>query len=188
MTTPEPPAGSSDWPWSAGGDAGGGSDQPPYVPVSPLLSDDPPRVGGFWLDARLSATPAGIAFTAHDEQNQPAMVLLLSEGAAADAAARARFAGEINALHIDTVLARGGQGQDTGRLGRKFRSDEHEPASPDQQPVAPWAALAYDGTPAAAAEGGRILDAVQLATLPPQGQPSGPEYQQYWVSRVRPGL
>jgi hypothetical protein len=145
-------------------------------------------VDGFWLDARLSATPAGIAFTAHDEQNQPAMLLLLAEGAAADAAARSRFAGEINALHIDTVLARGGQGQDTGRLGRKFRSDEDDPATPDPRPAAPWAALAYDGSPAAAAEAARILDSVQLATLPPQGQPTGPEYQQYWIERVRPGL
>jgi hypothetical protein len=187
MSTPEPPSGSSDWPWNPGGEPGG-PDQPPYVPVSPLLTDDPPRVGGFWLDARLTATPAGIAFTAHDEQNQPAMVLLLSEGAAADAAARSRLAGEINGLHIDTVLARGGQGQDTGRLRRKFRNDADDPATPDQRPVAPWAALAYDGSPAAAAEAARILDAVQLATLPPQGQPSGPDYQQYWVTRVRPGL
>ena len=188
MSTPEPPPGSSDWPWSPGGDAGAGPDQPPYVPVSPLLPDDPPRVGGFWLDARLSATPAGIAFTGHDERNQPAMVLLLSEGAAADAAARSRFAGEINALHIDTVLARGGEGQDTGRLRRKFRANENDPVTPDQRPTAPWAALVYDGTPSAAADAARILDAVQLATLPPQGQPSGPEYQQYWVERVRPGL
>lgn len=163
-------------------------EQPAYVPVSPLLPDDPPRVGGFWLDARLSATPAGVAFTAHDEQNTPVMLLLLSEGAAADAAARARFAGQVNGLHIDTVLARGGEGQDTGRLARKFRRDENDPAAPDQRPPAPWAALAYDGSPAAAGAAARILDAVQLATLPAQGTPAGPEYQQYWVSRVRPGL
>ena len=186
MSTPEPPPGSSEW--TPGGQPAGGPDQPPYVPVSPLLPDDPPRVGGFWLDARLSATPAGIAFTAHDEQNQPAMLLLLSEGAAADAAARARISGEVNSLHIDTVLARWGQGQETRRLGRTFRGDESDPATPDPRPAAPWAALAYDGTPAAAAEAARILDAVQLATLPAQGQPSGPEYEQYWIERVRPGL
>src|SRR5918998_6377714 len=187
MSTPEPPGGPADQPWTPGGGPGAPG-LPPYVPVSPLLPDDPPRVGGYWLDARLSATPAGVAFTAHDEQNTPVMLLLLSEGAAADAAARARFAGEINSLHIDTVVARGGEGQDTGRLGRKFRSDENDPAAPDQRPSAPWAALAYDGSPAAANEAARILDSVQLATLPPQGTPSGPEYQQYWVQRVRPGL
>ncbi len=187
MSTPDPPNGPSDWPWAPGTDPGPGPD-PSFVPVSPLLPDDPPKVGEFWLDARLGATPAGIAFTAHDAQDQPAMLLLLSEGAAADAAARARFAGEINALHIDTVLARGGQGQDSGRLGRKFRGQPDDPVTPNGQPAAPWVALAYDGSPAAAAEAERILDSVQLATLPAQGMPSGPDYQQYWVHRVQPGL
>jgi hypothetical protein len=116
------------------------------------------------------------------------MVILLSEGAAADAAARSRFAGEINALHIDTVLARGGHGQDTGRLSRKYRSEEDDPVAPDDRFVAPWAALAYDGSPAAAAQAMGILDAVQLATLPQQGILSGPDYRQYWINRVRPGL
>ena len=187
MSTPEPPNGPSDWPWAPGTEPGSDSG-PAYVPVSPLLPDDPPRVGDFWLDARLTATPAGIAFTAHDAAEQPAMLLLLTEGAAEDAAARARFAGEINAMHIDTVLARGGHGQDTGRMGRKFRGETDEPVTPDARPAAPWVALVYDGSPAAAAEANRILDSVQLATLPPQGVPSGPEYQQYWVNRVRPGL
>ena len=60
--------------------------------------------------------------------------------------------------------------------------------TPDARQPAPWAALAYDGSPAAAAEAERILDAVQLATLAPQGTPSGPDYQQYWMERVKPGL
>ncbi len=161
---------------------------PEYVPVSPLLPEDPPRVNQFWLDARIGATPAGVAFTAHDAAGTPAMLLLLSEGAAADAAARARFAGEINAMHIDTVLARGGHGQDTGRLRRKYRGESDAPVAPDSRLVAPWAALAYDGSPAAALEAERILDAVQLATLPAQGAPTGPDYQQYWIDKVRPGL
>jgi hypothetical protein len=158
------------------------------VPVTPLLAADPPKVGEFWLDARLDATPAGIAFTAHDAANTPALVILLSEGAAADAAARSRFAGEINALHIDTVLARGGHGQDAGRLGRKFRKETDDPVAPDDRLVAPWAALVYDGSPAAAAQASQILDAVQIATLPSQGVPAGPDYQQYWIERVQPGL
>jgi hypothetical protein len=205
MSTTEPPDKAPDpsWPtpeWAQDqrfGDRGFGGDQvferrdpadQAYVPVTPLLPEDPPKVGEFWLDARLSATPAGIAFTAHDAANTPAMVILLSEGAAADAAARSRFAGEINALHIDTVLARGGHGQDTGRLGRKFRKGDDDPVTPDERLVAPWAALVYDGSPATAEEAHRILDAVQIATLPPQGLPSGPDYQQYWIDRVRPGL
>jgi hypothetical protein len=194
MSTTEPPAQTPDpsraTPRAAAGQGGEdmfGAD-PTYVPVTPLRPEDPPKVGEFWLDARLTATPAGIVFTAHDAANTPAMVILLAEGAAADPAARSRLAGEINALYIDTVLARGGQGQDTGRLARKFRKDDDDPVAPDERLVAPWAALAYDGSPAAAAQASRILDAVQIATLPPQGVPSGPDYQQYWIDRVRPGL
>jgi hypothetical protein len=205
MSTTEPPAQGPDPLWRNPedgqyqdfGDQGFGDDQgfegpdpadPTYVPVTPLLPEDPPKVGDFWLDARLSATPAGIAFTGHDAANTPAMVILLSEGGAADAAARSRFAGEINALHIDTVLARGGHGQDTGRLARKFGKGDEDPVAPDERLVAPWAALVYDGSPATAEQANRILDAVQIATLPPQGLPSGPDYQQYWIDRVRPGL
>ncbi|MET0695413.1 MAG: hypothetical protein ABWX96_18095 [Propionibacteriaceae bacterium] len=171
MSTPQPP-------------------EPPdaYVPVSPLLPEDPPKVGDFWLDARLGAMESGVAFTGHDEAGRPVMIILLSEGAAADAAARDRLAGVINKLHIDVVYARGGQGQDFGRLGRKHRVDDDDPVSPDERAVAPWAALAYDGTPAAAAEAERILDEVQLATVPQQGSASGPDYQLYWMDRVRPGL
>ena len=77
-------------------------------------------------------------------------------------------------MHIDTVLARGGQGQDTGRLGRKFVADEDDPVPPDGALLAPWVALAYDGTAAAADEADRVLDEVQLATLEPQGAPTDP--------------
>jgi hypothetical protein len=194
MSNTEPPAGAPNESWASSGAAsdpgsdGGPGAGPAYVPVTPLLPDDPPKVNEFWLDSRLGATPAGIAFTAHDPANTPAMVILLSEGAAADAAARSRFAGEINALHIDAVLARGGHGQDTGRLSRKYRSEEDDPVAPDDRFVAPWAALAYDGSPAAAAQAMGILDAVQIATLPQQGVLSGPDYRQYWINRVRPGL
>ena len=160
------------------------------VPVSPLLPDDPPKVGGYWLDARLHATAAGTAFTAHSSEETgsvPVMVLLLSEGAADDAAARDRLAGEVDEMHIDTVLARGGQGQDTGRLGRRFVAPD-TPVAPDGRTDAPWVALAYDGSPAAAQEAVRVLDAVELAALEPLGTPRGPDYQLPWIERVRPGL
>jgi hypothetical protein len=178
MTTPPPGPGSPD----------PGPDEPAYVPVSPLLSEDPPRIGDFWLDARLGALASGVAYTAHDDDGTAAMVIMLSEGAAADAAARDRLAGVVNAMHIDTVLARGGHGQDFGRLGRKFRPDDDDPVAPDERLVAPWVALAYDGSPAAAAEAERVLDEVQLAHLAPQGAPAGPDFHHYWIGRVRPGL
>ena len=198
MSTPEPPAPPPerreqpdpagpppppDDPWPTGP-----TDDLPYVPVSPLTDDDPPRVGPFWLDARLAAAPAGVAFTAHDDAQQSVLVVLLSEGAAADAAARDRMAGVVNALHIDAVVARGGHGQDSGRLARKYRPADDDPVAPDSRPVAPWVALANDGSPAVAAEAVRVLDEVQLATVPLQGAAAGPDYQHYWIDRVRPGL
>ncbi len=180
-----------------------------YVLLSPLLADDPPKIGDFWLDSRLGATPAGVAYVGHvstnapvgdpnqpggdtnqpgGDTNQPVMVILLSEGAAADAAARARLSGVINKLHIDTVIARGGQGQNEGRLAKKYRADDDDPPAPDDRLAAPWAALVYDGSPAAAAEASRILTEVQLSRLAPQGTPSGPDFRLYWIDRVKPGL
>ncbi|MFT4164046.1 MAG: hypothetical protein QM650_02250 [Microlunatus sp.] len=161
---------------------------PDWVPVSPLLPDDPPRVGEFWLDARIGAAQSGVAYTAHGPDDSSAMVIVLSQGAADDAAARDRLAGVVNAMHIDTVLARGGHGQDFGRMGRKYVAAADDPAAPSDGLLAPWVALAYDGSPAAAAEAARILDEVQLATLPPQGAPRGPDYQHYWQDRIKPGL
>ena len=115
------------------------------------------------------------------------MVLLLSEGAAADAAARDRLAGEVNEMHIDTVLARGGQGQDTGRLGRRFVAPD-TPVAPDARPDAPWVALACDGSPGrcrGGSAGARRRRAGHAAAV---GRPSGPDYQPPWIDKVRPGL
>lgn len=158
------------------------------VPLSALLAEDSPKVGDFWLDARLHAANSGVAYTAHDEAGTPAMLILLSQGAAEDAAARDRLAGVVNAMYIDTVLARGGQGQDTGKFGRKFRAEDDDPIAPNEQQAAPWVALAYDGSPQAADEALRVLNEVQLNGLAPLGRPSGPEYRHYWLDRFKPGL
>lgn len=156
--------------------------------LSPLLPSDPPKVGDFWLDARLAATSSGVAFVGHDDANTSVMVLLLSEGAAADAGARDRFAGTINQLHIDTVVARGGHGQDEGRLGHRFRDEPDDPQLGELTPATPWAALAYDASPAAVAEAQRILSEVDLSLLAQQGRTAGPDYRLHWIDRSRPGL
>lgn len=154
---------------------------------SPLLVTDPPKVGAFWLDARLLATPAGVAFIGHDDADTPVVLILLSEGAAADAAARSRLAGEVNHLHAETVVARGGQGQDEGRLGHLFRSEDDDPQVAGLAPLAPWVALINDGTPGASAEALRILQAVDLTMTGQLGDPSGPDYRLHWIDRDRPG-
>ncbi len=157
------------------------------VPLSPILPDDPPKVGDFWLDARLMATAAGTAYVGHDDDQTPVMLIMLSEGASSDPVARARLAGEVNHMDIDTVVARGGEGQDEGRLGRRFRAEDDDPVEPGATPQAPWVALAYDGSPAAAAEAARVLSCVQLANVSPTGTPSGPGFQLHWIDRFKPG-
>ena len=165
MTTPEPPR------------------------LSPLWRDDPPKVGDFWLDARLTAGPSGVAFVAHDALHTSVMIVLLSEGASTDPAARDRFAGTVDKMHIDTVVARGGQGQDSGRLGHRVRKPEaDDPVDPEGSPPAPWVALAYDGSPAAVAEADRILADVDLSRVAELGSPAGPAYRLHWIDRVRPGI
>lgn len=174
MSTPQPPQ--------------PGPEPGPGVLAYPLTESDPPRVDEFWLDARLGAQPSGVTYLAHDAADQPVLLLLLSEGAAGDLAARERFAGRVDALHIDDVVARGGRGQDQGRLARRFRPEGDVPPSPADAPTAPWAALASGGGPASVRQATDILDDVQLAMLPQQGTPAGPDYRHYWIDRVRPGL
>ncbi len=155
--------------------------------LSPLLPHDPPRVGPFWTDARLTATASGVAYVAHDDHDAPVLLVQLAEGAASDAAARDRLAGAVNQLHLDTVVARGGEGQATGRLGHRFRAEDDDPAAAADQPQAPWVALAYDGSPEAGREADRLLAAVDLRGLPNQGRPSGPDYAHYWIEQPGPG-
>lgn len=166
------------------------STQPPHQVSSspgPLTGADPAKVGDFWLEARLTSTPAGCAYSAHDDAGNDVMVILTSAGAAEDAAARARLAGEVNKLHIDTVIARGGQGQDEGRLGHRYRADEDNPDLVDQVPTAPWVALAFDGSPEAIEEAHRILTAIDLSTTPQLSQSSGPDYHLHWIEQDQPG-
>ncbi|WP_040438066.1 hypothetical protein [Aestuariimicrobium kwangyangense] len=164
------------------------SDLPHAGPASALFPDDPPKVGDFWLDARLTAGPSGVAYVGHDDNdNTPVMVIVLSDGAAHDAAARDRLAGEVNKLHIDTVIARGGRGQDEGRLAHTFRSEDDDPVDPGHAPLAPWVALAYDGSPRAVAEAERLLTAVDLSRTSLLGRPSGPDYDLHWRNNQQPG-
>ncbi|HMR49244.1 MAG TPA: hypothetical protein PKE40_08410 [Arachnia sp.] len=162
-------------------------DAPPRAQHHPLGEGDPAKVGTFWLHSRLAETPAGVVYGAHEDDGDPVMLILLSEGAAADHAARARFAGEINAMHIDTVVARGGQGQDDGPMGVRFRDEDDDPHLTGLRPLAPWAALAFDGTVVAVFEAVRVLRAVDLLSSPPLSEPAGPDYRLHWIDERSPG-
>lgn len=150
----------------------------------PLRPEDPPRVGDFWLDARLDAQAAGVVYRAHEgagEDAREVVLVLLSQGAASDRVARDRFNGEVDPLHVDLVVARGGQGQDTGRTGRRYRPSD-APAETGA-PEAPWVALTADQAPLAT----RMLDRVGLELLGPIGRPAGPEYALPWADERTPG-
>lgn len=153
----------------------------------PLEEDDPVRIGDFWLDSRLAATPAGVAYAAHENGGDAVMLILMNEGAAEDAAARSRFSGEINAMHIDTVVATGGEGQDEGRMAVRFRGEDDDPSLKHLAPLAPWAALAFDGSRAAVDEALRVLNAVDLERTPPLSKPSGPAFSLHWIRNTERG-
>lgn len=159
----------------------------PMAGHHPLREDDPPRIGDFWLDSRLTATPAGTAFGAHEAGGDSVLLIVLSAGAATDAAARARFSGEVNAMHIDTVVARGGEGQHEGRTAVRFRPEAGDPLLSQHAPLAPWVALAFDGSLAAVQEADRVLHAVDLSRTPPLSKPAGPDFRLHWISRSELG-
>lgn len=53
-------------------------------PLSPLLPDDQPEIGGYWLDAALFRFASGTAYLAHpappeDPDRDPVVVVQLSE-------------------------------------------------------------------------------------------------------------
>ncbi|WP_328322026.1 hypothetical protein OHA70_25940 [Kribbella sp. NBC_00382] len=144
----------------------------------PLLPEDPPRVGDFWLRGRLGANAAGYLYIAADESGRGAVVAMMTEGSSDDAAARDRFITAVDELPDGIVLA---------------HNDE------DDEDVALWAAIGPvredDGSSAAADEqliaerrGEDILSAVLMDRVPPIGRVRGPDFRHYWENRRRPGL
>ena len=153
---------------------------------APLLPQDPPKVGEFWLDARAADSAAGVAYLAH-RSTQRVILVMLCAGAASDGGARDRLAGQVNLLPARMVLARGGQGQDSGRLGHLFQEVADYPAPVDQTPPAPWVALVDDGTSYALQEARRILGEVELAHTSQLGRVAGPSFQVHWAKDRAPG-
>ena len=148
---------------------------PDWVPVSPLLPDDPPRVGDFWLDARLGRRRVGCRLhrprppTAPQRDGHRA-VRGRGGGRRGPRPAGRRGQRDAHRHRAGPRRARAG----LRSAGAQVRRRRRRPRPPDGGLLAPWVALAYDGSPAAAAEAARILDEVQLATLAPQGRAERP--------------
>ena len=151
----------------------------PVIPDAlPLMPEDPPRVGDFWLRGRLGANAAGYLYAARDEDGRNAVVAMMTEGSADDAAARDRFVTAVDELPDDVVLA-------------------HNDADDDD--LALWVAIGPiredDGSSAAADErliaerrGEEVLSAVLMDRIPHIGRFRGPDFRHYWEGRRRPGL
>lgn len=146
----------------------------------PLQPEDPPRIGNFWLLGRISGNAAGYLYTGRDETDRTAVVVMMTEGSADDAAARDRFDAAVDGLPDELVLGRN---------------------STDEADVARWVALApvpspdADDTSSAAdarrvaeRHGEDLLAAVLMDRIPHLGRFRGPDFLHYWDGRRRPGL
>jgi hypothetical protein len=144
----------------------------------PLQPEDPPRVGEFWLRGRLGANAAGYLYSVRDDTGRDAVVAMMTEGSADDAAARDRFVRAVDELPEDAVLAHNDSDDDDLALWvavGPIREDDGSSAASDERLLAER-------------RGEDILSAVLMDRVPPIGKPRGPEFRHYWESRRRPGL
>jgi hypothetical protein len=161
--------------------AEGPEDAPaPVIPEAlPLEPEDPPRVGEFWLRGRLGANAAGYLYTAGDETGRSAVVAMMTEGSADDAAARERFVNAVDELPDDAVLAHNDADDDDLALWvavGPIREDDGSSSAADERLIAER-------------HGEEVLSAVLMDRIPHTGgRLRGPDFRHYWESRRRPGL
>ena len=144
----------------------------------PLQPEDPPRVGEFWLRGRLGANAAGYLYTASSEDGRDAIVAMMTEGSADDAAARERFVNAVDDLPEDAVLAHNDSDDDDLALWvavGPIRTDDGSSAASDERLIAER-------------RGEEILSAVLMDRIPQPGKLRGPDFRHYWENRRRPGL
>jgi hypothetical protein len=144
----------------------------------PLEPEDPPRVGEFWLRGRLGANAAGYLYDASAEDGRDAVVAMMTEGSADDAAARERFVCAVDELPEDSVLAHNGPDDDDLALWvavGPIREDDGSSSASDERLIAER-------------RGEEVLSAVLMDRVPQLGRLRGPDFRHYWENRRRPGL
>jgi hypothetical protein len=144
----------------------------------PLLPEDPPRVGDFWLRGRLGANAAGYLYAAADETGNGAVVAMMTEGSADDAAARDRFVTAVDELPAAAVLAHNDSDDDDLALWVALgpvREDDGSSSATDERLIAER-------------RGEEVLSAVLMDRVPHIGRFRGPDFLHYWENRRRPGL
>ncbi len=127
-----------------------------------LQDSDPRQLGAYRLSQRLSVRPEGVVYLGHDSAGTAVSVAMLSQGAAADPAARDRFVAAVT--------------QESGV------SDPPEVlASNTSTPATSWVAVRHDDTGAGA---GAYLDPVSVQST--GGSRRTPGYVPYWAGASAP--
>jgi len=151
-------------------------------PVQPLLPEDPPRIGGFWLRGRLTSNAAGLIYAGRDEDGRHAAVAIMAEGSADDGAARDRFGYAVNQLPPDVVLARNSADDDDLALWVAVTDPDQDEPDPELDGQPPQV------TPVAHEHAAAVLSAVLMDRIPHIGRFRGPDFRHHWDGRRRPGL
>ncbi|MDT0303795.1 hypothetical protein [Streptomonospora wellingtoniae] len=130
----------------------------------PLHEADPRQLGPFRLSDRVGASAEGVVYSGRDSRGRRVSVAMLSSGAAADPAARDRFAAAV----------RGGKG---------VADPPKVLASSLASPAASWVAVRGGGPRGAEA----FLEPVAVAAGASAGAEAAPSYAPYWSAGGNPG-
>ncbi|WP_344838074.1 hypothetical protein [Nonomuraea dietziae] len=144
--------------------------------AAPLQYGDPPRLGGFAVQARLSTVPAGLVYLGQGPDGRAVSIALLTRGAALDPSARERF---VTAIRSSSGV-RGWMARARGRT----TTLDGPPVVAAELGDAPWVAVPYTpGRPGAE----RFLEPVMVGgTL--IGEAHGPDFVPYWLADRAPAL
>jgi hypothetical protein len=160
------------------------------TPVQPLLTEDPPRIGRFWLRGRVVANAAGLVYAGRDDDGGIAAIAMMAEGAADDAAARERFAHAVDRLPIAVVLDRNSADDDDLALWVAVTDPDATRSEPqsetDSEPES--GEVPPEVSPVARGHATDVLSAVLMDRVPHLGRVRGPDFRHHWDGRRRPGL
>nr|WP_155999464.1 hypothetical protein [Streptomonospora sp. PA3] len=126
-----------------------------------MHEEDPRQLGPFRLSDRVGSSAEGVVYLARDSRGRRVSVAMLSAGAAADPAARDRFAAAV-------------------RGGRGVEDPPPVLASSLSSPAASWVAVRRRGSRGAEA----YLEPVAAADPHSAGAGRGPSYAPYWAGQA----
>lgn len=153
--------------------------------LSPLMPNDPVKIGSYWLKARLLEAEAGIAFIGFDKHQTEVMIVQLNPKRGLDPITQSRLAILISRMHADTVIALGGKGLSNTRFQKRYCS---APKAPQKITELPWVALSYQGQIASLAEAKRILSICENLSPITDGPNTGPDFQEHQISYRQPWI